>query len=162
MTKEELAAKLTGMEYPVRISKELEAEAKTAGLVIVFGASDDLMEFRGAIYDEVGVSDDGTKVYLDDEGIMPHFDEVERTEEDLQKFFARKNKPKRDITALWCKEDDYSWTYETDIPHATFEVVEDGEQYCRGIVFDIREISNDDFKFYVSYEEYITALMYSS
>ena len=52
MTKEDAAALLNGFEYPAR---EIETHAKAlkeASLVPVFGQSDDLMEFRGAIYDE--------------------------------------------------------------------------------------------------------------
>ena len=43
MNAKELAEKLTGMEYPVRIPESLVAEAKANRLVIVYGASDDLM-----------------------------------------------------------------------------------------------------------------------
>lgn len=39
----------------------------------------------------------------------------------------------------WCK-DGYSWTYDTDIPHECFDVYEDGEKYCRGIVFSISDV----------------------
>jgi len=46
----------------------------------------------------------------------------------------------RAVDALWAKEDGYSWTYRTDIPHATFEIVEDGEPYCRGIVIDVADL----------------------
>ncbi len=35
MTKEELAARLTGREYMLEITNELEAEAKSAGLLVV-------------------------------------------------------------------------------------------------------------------------------
>jgi hypothetical protein len=38
------------------------------------------------------------------------------------------------IDAVWC-EGEYSWTYKTNIPHATFDIWEDGEKYCKGIVF---------------------------
>ncbi len=49
------AAKLDGKQYGDEGSSTLFAEMKEHGLVAVFGASDDLMEFRGAVYDEVGV-----------------------------------------------------------------------------------------------------------
>lgn len=42
------------------------------------------------------------------------------------------------VEAVW-DNDGYSWTYKTDIPHETFEVLEDGEKYCRGIVFYLHE-----------------------
>ena len=46
----------------------------------------------------------------------------------------------RTIEALFAKEPGYTWIYKTDIPHETFEIVEDGEPYCRGIVFNIGDI----------------------
>ena len=45
------------------------------------------------------------------------------------------------IKALWCKEDDITWTYKTDIPHETFMIYEDDEAYCRGIVFLINDLN---------------------
>ena len=44
------------------------------------------------------------------------------------------------ITAVW-DTDGYSWIYQTDIPHATFEIVEDGAPYCRGIIFALADVS---------------------
>jgi hypothetical protein len=49
-------------------------------------------------------------------------------------------KTARKIEAVWA-EDGYSWTYRTDIPHATFEITEDGEPYCRGIVFALADLA---------------------
>ena len=36
--------------------------------------------------------------------------------------------------------DGYTWAYRTKIPHVTFEVVEDGDKYCRGIVFNLADV----------------------
>lgn len=33
-----------------------------------------------------------------------------------------------------------TWAYVTEIPHETFMVYEDGESYCRGIVFSIDDV----------------------
>jgi hypothetical protein len=52
MTAKELAQQLNGLPYPFRAPKALIAQAKQDGLVIVQGASDDLMELVGAIRDE--------------------------------------------------------------------------------------------------------------
>lgn len=49
MTKESLAAILNGRTYGDEITKEEEAQAKAAELVVIYGASDDLVEFGGAI-----------------------------------------------------------------------------------------------------------------
>ena len=43
------------------------------------------------------------------------------------------------VKALWSPGDGYSWKFKTDIPHETFEVVDDGEPYCRGIVFALAD-----------------------
>ena len=45
----------------------------------------------------------------------------------------------RIIEALWDPGDGYSWRYATEIPHATFEIREDDQPYCQGIVFALNE-----------------------
>ncbi|MGH8334997.1 MAG: hypothetical protein ACRER3_16090 [Pseudomonas fluorescens] len=137
MNKEELAVRITGIEYPCRIHKDLIQIAKDAGLVIVYGASDDLMEFEGASREEIGCYDGGTAL-VDAQGVLPDRDSLEDDDE-LAAYFARKPLAKP-IEALWGKEPGYSWTYKTDIPHATFEVMDDGENYCRGIVFSLADL----------------------
>ena len=137
MTKEELAKKLNGNQRCNEISKELEVEAKESGLVVVFGPSDDLMEFRGAINDEQGAYEVAVAL-IDSEGLLPNRGQIDNDDE-LEKFFRRKRTAK-EILAWWCKEPGYSWTFETDIPHSTFDIVEDGETYCRGIVLSLADV----------------------
>lgn len=131
-----LAAQLNGAEYPFYLDRKLEAEAKAAGLVIVYGASDDLMELGGAINDELGAND-GTTIYVDTKGLLANRDNIDNDDE-LKEHFAREPHAVA-ISQLWCAEDGYSWTYETSIPHETFEITEDGEPYCRGIVFALAD-----------------------
>lgn len=127
MTLKEFAKTLDGTEYngyPI-FSKEVIGTAKENGFVIVTGASDDLMEFDGAIYGE-GDCFDGRKVYFSKNGV----------EED---------KTQNVINALWCEAEDENgvvipWAYETEIPHETFLVMDAGKMYCRGIVFDVKDI----------------------
>lgn len=130
---ETAANALHGCEYRKEGSRELFEQMKDAGLVAVFGASDDLMEFRGAIYDEIGAWDGGT-AYLDDGGLLTN-----ECENDDCPHFARVQKAARTIQARWCPSGDLSWDYVTDIPHATFDVREDDEIYCRGIVFRLAD-----------------------
>lgn len=133
----ELAALLNGRNYGDEITKEEAAQAKAAGLVVVYGASDDLMEFEGAIYDEVGCSDGGI-AQVDAKGVLQSFEHIDHDYDALKDFFKREDSAV-EIEALWCAEPGYSWTYKTDIPHETFEIVEDGEPYCRGIVFALAD-----------------------
>lgn len=135
MNKEKLAALLMGREYRDEITDE-EVE-----LVVVFGASDDLIEFRGSIDDEYGCNDGGT-FSVDAHGALPEYEHIDHEDENLARdYFKRKDSGKaKKLEALWCNEPGYSWTYKTKIPHATFEIVEDGKPYCRGIIFDISEL----------------------
>lgn len=46
------------------------------------------------------------------------------------------------IRAVWCSPDtDFSWAFETDIPHETFRILEDGEHFCLGIVFALEDLT---------------------
>jgi len=137
VTKEELATKLNGREYGEEITPKEEAEAKASGLVVIFGASDDLMEFRGAINDETGVYEGGI-VYLNSDGLLSGPDCCD--DPDDCPFFKKEASKAKVVEAIW-NDGIYSWVYETKIPHATFDIMEDGEKYCRGIVLKLSEIS---------------------
>lgn len=139
MIKEYLASLLDGIQYPAHrtISKDLIEQAKASGLVIVFGASDDLMEFEGAIRDEFGCYNGGTAL-VDAEGLLPDRENIEDDDE-LKAFFKREPIAKK-IKAVWDK-DGFSWIYETDIPHSTFDVWEGEDGYCRGIVFALADLA---------------------
>ena len=134
MTKEELAARLNGREYGSEISADEEKAAKAAGLVVLFGASDDLAELRGAINDEAGCYDGGDIRIIDGE----LFEEPDCDCKWAQEASAAAEKRSALIEALW-SQGEWSWTYSTKIPHATFDVMEDGEPYCRGIVFALAD-----------------------
>jgi hypothetical protein len=130
---EAFADKLNGSEYGHEGSRELWAEMKAAGIVAVFGASDDLMEFRGAIYDEASFYGSGT-AYVTPEGLFEDCDAG-------CKYAKSAKASATPIKALWCAPGEPSWTYQTGLPHATFDVMEDGEVYCRGIVFSLNSLA---------------------
>lgn len=136
MTAKEIAQQLHGKEYPFDIPTTLTAAAKQNRLVIVCGASDDLMEFEGAIYDEIGAYE-GTTVRVHSGGLCESFESaLESENKDRLRAYFLHEKEGKEIEAHWCNGD-ISWTYETDIPHETFEILEDDDIYCRGIVFSL-------------------------
>jgi hypothetical protein len=135
MTKESLAAAIHGCEYRQELSRFDGREAKAAGLVVVYGASDDLMDLEGAISDETGAPG---LAYVDALGLLNRDSIEDGDDEEIAAFVARK-KSARTIRAV-CGPSDLSWSYETDIPHATFDVLEDGDVYCRGIVFALADL----------------------
>ena len=124
---------LDGIQYG-KFHESIIKEAKENGIVIVSGVNDDLCELEGAISDEFDCYNGGT-IYLDEEGRLYHR--------------KRNRVPYKYITAKWGAdgEDGFPWTYDTDIPHETFEMFDEGEKYCRGFVFykkSLRTESNND------------------
>ena len=131
----EAAAALNGNEYRNEGSRELFAQMKQDGLVAVFGASDDLMELRGAIDDESGAYDGG-EVYVTRKGLLAN-----RCDDEDCPYHADERKHAVIIHGFWCEEGSGAdWTYQTTIPHKTFEIMEDGAVYCRGIVFALADV----------------------
>lgn len=141
-TKESLAALLNGRTYGNEITKEEAAAAKEAGLVVVFGYSDDNVELRGAIDDEIGAFD-GTTFKLDGAGVLPTFKGlVEREAEELEfaDYFERRDGT-WEVKAAWNgAHGQFAWTFTTDVPHLTFDITDDGEPFCRGMVIDLADI----------------------
>ena len=139
MTKEEIAKLLDGSEYPLNISKELQYGCLKNGIVIVYGASDDLMEFRGAIREELDCYEGGEFLF-DRQGQIKDWYDIrdDISEEDAKDYFQRKDGA-ANIEAIW-GQGEYSWQYKVDFPCAGFDVVEDGEKYCQGIVFNLTDL----------------------
>ncbi len=133
MSPEEAAAVLNSNQRAQEGSKTLFAAMKDAGLVAVYGASDDLMEFRGAIYEELGAVN-GCTAYFDERGLLEN-----ECQEDDCPYWEKVKGTARTIEAVWGADNGISWTYKTDIPHATFNILEDGEVYCQGIVFRLSD-----------------------
>lgn len=133
ITVQEAAAKLDGGQYRKEGSPELFAAMKAAGLVAVFGASDDLVEFRGAVYDEANAYEGGT-AYFTPAGLLKN----DCDDEDCP-HFERAKKAATPVEALWA-EGGFFWRYETMIPHAKFVIKEDDELYCEGIVFALKDV----------------------
>lgn len=129
----ELAELLDGREYGHEV-KEMDLKyAKENGAVIVFGASDDLIIFAGAITDGSDCYE-GSVIPFNRSGVI----DCECDSMNCPYFNGIKDGASA-VVACW-DSGEYSWTYETDIPHETFEILEDGEKYCRGIVFLLEDV----------------------
>lgn len=137
MRPEDVATRLDGREYGQEIPVGFEKQVKEAGLVVVFGASDDLMELRGAVSDEVGCYG-GSTALLTKEGLA-----TTKCDDDDCPYWIKE----RDaiiakgavVEAVW-DEEGFLWIYRTTIPHSTFTIMEDGGKYCRGIVFALADV----------------------
>jgi hypothetical protein len=105
-----------GLEYGEEIPTIAKEFCENHNIVIVYGHSDDLMEFDGAIYDEVGAYGGGVAYIKDGE--------------------LNVDEGTRKIELLW-RDGNIAWTFKTDIKHETFNIMEDGEIFCVGIIFEL-------------------------
>ena len=133
MKKEELAKILNGRKRGDEITKEEIKIAKDNGLVVVYGYSDDNLEFNGAIDDEVDAYD-GTKVYITKKL------EIKSTPKEGRKLVEAIWYPILDISLM--EELECSWLIKSDIPNSFFDIMDSDEEelFCRGIIFDIKDI----------------------
>lgn len=115
--------KLNGREYRSELTRDEEKELKEQGIVAVFGFSDDLCELRGAADDEMDCFDGGVIF------IKPNGDVL---------YSVKSTDTYKTIHAVW-NDNGIPWTYQTDIPHETFDILEDGEIYCKGILFRLAD-----------------------
>lgn len=131
---DELSKLLNNRQYGSIITDEEINIAKESNLVVVYGASDDLIEFAGAINEEYGcygsnrfpMSSNGIIDCNCDNPHCPYFKEILR----LCKYW---------LEAKWNVEG-YSWIYTINVPFKTFDVLEDNKKYCRGIIFKKTDI----------------------
>lgn len=127
----EIAAKINGREYRKEMTQEIISELKELGLIAVFGASDDLCEFRGAFEDELGAWDGATFLWNGSLFINNNDDEAA-------------NLSKRDcfyIEQTWCPDKEKSWGFKTNIPGAEkFEIKEEEQIYGEGLVIPFQSL----------------------
>lgn len=135
LTADLLAQQLDGREYKQEMTEAEIQSAKEAGLVVVYGFSDDTTMFHGAIEAEYATPN-GSEIFLTENGIF----------EDCpcDCIYSRQAKARAEVLkVIWCKGP-YVWHYETSIPHASFEIVDnqpaDNLKFCKGIVFSLSGI----------------------
>jgi len=145
MNKEELAKMLHGRQYRDEMEPNEEQLAKENGLIVIFGASDDLVEFRGLLYDEIDAYE-GTHFIIavpDDEIPVDEDEETFRRAKNLEAVPIREESvvKKNRFEAEWSPMQlDASWLIKTKLPHAIFDIWDDGSFYCRGIVIDSKDL----------------------
>jgi len=156
LTRQQLAERMNGNECRDEISDELETLAKENNLVVIFGASDDLVELRGAINDECGAG----IFYLDRNGLIQN----ECGDEDCIYYREKLEEGLKsgkiiEVKAWWCGECEGetledsifdpigkpNWCYTSIgilLKHSPFRIMEDNECYCLGMAIDLDEIFN--------------------
>lgn len=138
----ELATDLHWREYRSEITHEESEYCKWKNWLVIFWASDDLLEFRWAINDEVWAWN-WTKVYLWKEKIIDiwylddQFQEAD-IDDDIHKLIMDTIKKEWIKIEAIADDPNYQFFIKTDFQNsAEFEILEDGEKYCRGLVLDL-------------------------
>lgn len=131
---EKFASMLNGREYRNEMTPYDEKLAKDRGFIVVFGASDDLTEFRGLIDDEIG-SYEGADHFILSDGT---FADDEYFEQNRNGWVNPNKRILCSVLAVW--SNDIPWKYITSVKNHKFNIMENGEVYCEGIVLDIRDM----------------------
>jgi hypothetical protein len=125
------ADRLNGRKYRDEMTKAEEAEAKADGVVIVFGYSDDNVELRGAIEEEVGAWE-GAVIPITENGIL---EPCEHDNDEGCPHYKRELAKAKRIVAEW-RNDDFPWDIRGEgFAFDKFDIMEDGEGFCHGIVY---------------------------
>lgn len=133
MTKEDFAKMINGREQDELLSADDCLTASENNLVVVFAYSDDLLELEGAMIDELGCFNGGTFYF------EKHFERWA----DIDDSFEGVDLENLPVIYAVCNDrSKYEgfWYIDTNLEHARFETIKDGEPFCSGLIFDYAEL----------------------
>lgn len=130
MTIQEFAKQLGTRPMGDEVPYHLVCESQRLNYLVIFGASDDLVEICGKHHYEFDAFRP-TTLYVTKNRV---YSADENHPASAKAIYAEYSAPTTQNPALW--------KFSTDIPHATFDIVEDGEPgiFCRGIVIDVNAL----------------------
>lgn len=143
MTAEELAKRLNGRQYGSEIARNESEDAADHGLLVAYGYSDDNLELAGVICDEISAFE-GCTIRVDWDGVLYEPEREER--ETLEKFgvmtaFQERWDRATVIKAVWGDNGGPVWKITANTEHYPFDIMEDGEVFCRGLVLALPQPS---------------------
>ena len=150
ITLKEFAAMLHGRDCQPNLTPDELLLAEQKGFVVVYGDSDDRVEFKGAIraegYTNPLVKDCPAGVLM--------LSEDGKLLDDESELYAEHVREKRNvINVFYCSKDGLNWVFETQIPHETFLTYDGGydEEYsdlddgfARCIVFEVSALKRNN------------------
>ena len=149
ITLKEFAAMLHGRDCQPNLTPDELLLAKQRGFVVVYGDSDDRVEFEGAIREE----GDANPLVKDSPAAVLVLSEDGKLLDDESDLYADYIKENRNvINVFYCSKDGINWVFETEIPHETFLTYDGGydEEYsdlddgfARCIVFEMSALKRN-------------------
>lgn len=146
MTKEELAELLNGRDIDNVLLPLEKKQAVKDGLIVVYGQSDDTMQFDGLITDEVGGYHHALGIIVQKKGAKLDIiseESIEEMEDWCEENQIDFNIPQVEVLGEYCPPGfDGYWKISTTIPHATFSIMEENEVQCLGLVLHQDDVMN--------------------
>lgn len=144
MNKIEFANRISGKEAGSILNKKENELATENNLVAIFGDSDDLISFGGAIDDEYGAYEGG-EVKIDRKGIITRPKQDDHSPEEFDNLmddYLKRKKNSVTIRAEWEPKSipGCSWLIHAPIPYAPFRIMKEGELFGIGMVIDLKEL----------------------
>jgi len=148
ITLKEFAAMLHGRDCQPGMTTDELLLAKQKGFVVVYGDSDDRVEFEGAIRAE-----GHTNPLVKDQpaGVLVLSEDGELLDEGSDLYVEHIMKNSNVINVFYCSKNGFNWAFESDIPHETFITYDGGydEEYAdfddgfaRCIVFEVSSLKD--------------------
>lgn len=134
----EFANHLDGRQYHNEITPEEDKLAFNNNLLVLFASSDDLLEMRGTIHDEVGAYG-GTIIHVSKDGKSFTSKNDDTEELNAYQFLIKRGykieRPERIYVELkWL---DSNWIIDSDsLKQAFFSIYEDDQLFGMGLVID--------------------------
>lgn len=123
--------RLSCREYSKELTVQEEEQLKKEGLVVVFGANDDLCQIRGAISDKIRCSSDKTIFYVEKIDSFISKDYYKTNHQELTKIDLY-GRPYLKINSM-----DGLWRYDIskNVYNLEFNILEGEKIYCIGKIF---------------------------
>ncbi|MBE5801087.1 MAG: hypothetical protein E7319_02255 [Clostridiales bacterium] len=138
MTTKEVAAMLTQRAYGSEVTREETKQFAEAGIVVVYGYSDDCVEFVGAVESEIGVWNERDIPLLNGEPFfVPCADDCEDNHCVLLKETSKR------LKHIYSKFSGNGWEFDADFPHEKFCIFEDGDIFGEGLVYALADLKGE-------------------
>ena len=158
----EFAAMLHGRDCQPNLSSDELLLAQKRGFVVVYGDSDDRVEFEGAIQAEGHTNPFNKDIPV---GVLALSEDGELFDENSELYAEYVKKNRNVIKVFYCNKDGLNWAFESDIPHETFLTYDGGydEEYAdlddgfaRCMVFELSALKRTSKKIVIA-EQVINA-----